>query len=264
MNPFKGITQHSFLLWQLTRKDIVTRTRGSFLGVLWLVISPLIMLTVYSIIFGTIFPSKWSANTDTPHSFILFLFMGLMIHTFISDTLSRAPHLITQHTNLVKKHIFPLEILPWVSVFSTLIHLKINFIILFAAMLFLGQSFTGTILFLPLIFLPFLILVIGLIKIMATLGVFVRDIGQITGMISSILLFASPVFYPITRLPEALQPFIYLNPITHIIIETRNVTLHGTAPDFKALGIYMIIALSVYALSNWIFKKARPHFADVL
>ena len=265
MNNYKNITQHSFLLWQLTRKEIISRTRGSILGVLWFVISPLIMLSLYSIVFGTVFQSKLAeeGNEGSQH-FILFLFIGLIIHSFFSDCLTRASNLISSHSSLVKKIIFPIEILPWVSAFSSFAQVKINFIVFFIFALFLGQSLPITIFLLPIVFLPFFILIIGIVKIIATIGVFVRDISHVTGMISTIFLFASPIFYPIERLPTTLQPFIYLNPISLIVIEARKITLLGVLPDFKALGIYMIVALFIMVLSNVIFKKARPFFADVL
>jgi len=192
------------------------------------------------------------------------LFVGLIIYSLFTECINRAPSLIIQNISYVKKVVFPLEILPWIALGSALFHAGISVFVLIAMQLILNGNVYWTALFLPLILLPYIILTLGIAWFLSATGVFVRDIGQAIGMLTSVLLFISPIFYPISVLPPALQTATMLNPLTLIIEESRKVLLFGQLPDWHALFVYLLIALLVAWIGFFWFQKTRKWFADVL
>lgn len=226
------------------------------------------MLAIYTFIFGVVFKirldQETSAYYDDKFAFALLLFAGLIIFNLFSECISRAPTLILTNVNYVKKIIFPLEILPLVTLGSALFHAGISFLVLLAFLLIIDHSVYWTLIFLPIIVFPLLLLIMGLSWLLASIGVFVRDIGQFIGLILTILLFMSPIFYPASALPESVRDYLFLNPLTFIIEQTRGVVLFGHLPDWIGLIIYYTIALlSAWGGLAW-FEKTRKGFADVL
>lgn len=253
----------------MAKREIINRYRGSFLGLLWTLINPILMLSIYTFVFSVVFKVRLDPQNsdiyDDKFAFALFLFIGLILFNLFSECLSRAPGLILANVNYVKKVIFPLEILPLISLGSALFHAGVSFLVLLTFMLIIDHPIHWILLiFLPIIVLPLLILITGLSWMLASIGVFVRDIGQFIGLILTMLLFMSPIFYPASALPESVRDYLFLNPLTFIIEQTRAVTLYGQLPNWGDLTIYYTIALLVAWTGLLLFKKMRKGFADVV
>lgn len=243
------------------------RYRGSFLGLLWSFINPVLMLSIYTFVFSVVFKVRLDQENgiyDDKFAFALLLFAGLIIFNLFSECLSRAPGLILANVNYVKKIIFPLEILPWVTLGSALFHAGISFLVLLVFLLVIGHPIHWTLLFLPIIVFPLLLLIMGLSWLLASVGVFVRDIGQFIGLILTMLMFMSPIFYPASALPESVRDYLFLNPLTFIIEQTRGVVLYGQLPDWIGLAIYYVVAVLIAWTGLLWFEKTRKGFADVL
>ena len=252
------------LIWQMTKRDVVGRYKGSVLGLAWSFLNPLIMLVVYTFVFSIVFKARWNTGSDSRTEFALALFIGMIVHGLLAECINRAPTLIVGNVSYVKKVVFPLEILPWVSIGATIFHTLVSLLVWSLFFILVNHTFNWTALFLPLIFLPLILFTIGFAWLFASLGVFLRDLSQITGVLTTILLFVSPVFYPISMLPEKYQMILYANPLTFIIEQSRDVLMWGKLPDWQGLGIAMLISLLVaWAGFAW-FQKTRRGFADVL
>lgn len=246
------------------KREVLGRYRGSVMGILWSFFNPLFMLIVYTFVFSVVFKARWSAGSESRTEFALVLFAGLLVFNLFSECITRAPSLIVGNQNYVKKVVFPLEILPWVSLGAALFHCAVSFSVwLIAYMIFFGFPH-ATILYLPLILLPFGMFIIGLSWGLASLGVYLRDVGQFIGLLTTVLMFLSPIFYPASALPEAYRALLYLNPLTPVIEQTRDVLFWGKAPDFAMLGVYVIATSIVAWLGFAWFQKTRKGFADVL
>lgn len=225
------------------------------------------MLAVYTFVFSVVFKVRLDQGAgiyDDKFAFALLLFAGLILFNLFSECVSRAPGLILANVNYVKKIIFPLEILPWVALGSALFHAGISFLVLLIFLLIIDHPIHWTLVYLPLIVFPFLLLIMGISWLLASIGVFVRDVGQFIGLILTVLLFMSPIFYPASALPESVRDYLFLNPLTFIIEQTRGVILHGQSPDWLGLAVYYLIALSAAWIGLMWFEKTRKGFADVL
>ncbi len=257
--------KHFSLLVLLIKRDVVGRYKGSFLGLLWSFLNPLFMLVIYTFVFGVVFKGRWQASEATTHAeFALILFAGLVVFNLFAECIAKAPGLILSNVNYVKKVVFPLNILPWVSLGSAFFHWLVSVFVWIIFFLFSGYELSWTAVSLPLILLPFALLTLGLSWFLASIGVFMRDIGQVINMVITALLFLSPVFYPLSALPDSLQPYLYLNPLTFIIEQTRNVLIWGKWPNWSALAVYYFIGSVVAVLGFVWFEKTRKGFADVL
>ncbi|HKN03246.1 ABC transporter permease [Pantoea sp. PNT01] len=255
------------LIFQMTKREIVGRYRGSTMGILWSFINPIFMLMVYTFVFSVVFKARWGtagALNESKTDFAVILFVGLIIHSLFAETLSRAPSLILGNVNYVKKVVFPLEILPVVSFLSVLFHSFISMIVLITAFFIFNGYIHWTIIFIPVVVFPLALLTLGLTWFLSSLGVYLRDVGQTITIIMTVMMFLSPVFYPISSLPENLRPLIMLNPLTFIIEQARAVLIWGKLPDFTGVGIYTVISLLVMWLCYVWFQKTRKGFADVL
>ncbi|MBK1641621.1 sugar ABC transporter permease [Chromatium okenii] len=254
------------LLRDLIRRDIANRYRGSVFGVLWSLLTPLLMLAIYTFVFSVVFQARWN-NDPTENSNVYFatnLFAGMIVHGLLAECLQRAPLLILQNVNYVKRVIFPLELLCWVSLGSALFHALISFIVLLGFSLFTNGSIPLTTPLVLVIWLPLLLLALGVSWLLASLGVFLRDIAQVMGSVTTILMFLSPVFYPATALPETFRTLLYLNPLTFFIEQTRNVLIIGSAPDWPHWLFALLLSTLVAMLGFAWFQKSRRGFADVL
>ena len=252
----------------MIKREVVGRYRGSFLGLLWTFVNPILMLAIYTFVFGVVFKVRLDPqNTDIyddKFAFALLLFTGLILFNLFSECLSRSPGLVLANVNYVKKVIFPLEILPLVSLGSALFHAGISFLVLVTFMLVIDHPIHWTLICLPIIVLPLLLLIMGLSWMLASIGVYVRDIGQFIGLILTMLLFLSPIFYPASALPESVRDYLFLNPLSFVIEQARAVILYGQLPDWSGLVIYyMLASIVAWAGLTW-FMKTRKGFADVL
>lgn len=262
---FVCLIRNQQIIFQMIKRELLARYKGSVLGLAWSFFTPLIMLTVYTFFFSVVFKARWSIEQQSNHAeYAVILFVGLIIHGLFAECINRAPQLIIANANFVKKIIFPLEVLPWIVLGSALFNTLISFFILLLAQVILQGHITWTILFVPFIIFPFLLLVMGASWFLAATGVYLRDISQTTGIITSILLFVSPVFYSLSMLPEKIRIIAQLNPLTLIIDESRKVLLFGEMPNFSALAIYCLCSAMVAWLGFYTFQKTRKGFADVL
>jgi lipopolysaccharide transport system permease protein len=253
------------LILQMTQRDVIGRYKGSVLGILWSFINPIFLLSIYTFVFSVVFNARWGiGEPESKTQFAILLFVGMIVHSLFSETLIRAPSLIVSNVSYVKKIVFPLEILPVVAMGASLFHSLISLLVLAGAVILINGSLPWAVIWLPLVFLPMIILTLGLAWVLASLGVFMRDVTQPIGLAMTILMFASPVFYPVTALPEYLQPWLMLNPLTFIIEQARLVLVYGQLPDMFGLLIYSVISLaSIWVGYVW-FQKTRKGFADVL
>lgn len=253
------------LLWQFARRDVLGRYRGSVLGLTWSFLTPLLMLGVYSFVFVGVFRASWPGSPKGSGSeFALQVFAGLLVFNLFSEVASKAPNLVVEQPNLVKKVIFPIELLSWVTVLSGLFHLLISAGTLLVVLMLVRGGIPLTALALPLVLLPFLPFLLGLGWFFSAIGVFVRDVGPVMTMTVSLIMFMSPIFYSVASLPAELQFWMNLNPLTLIIEQVRAVLLQGLWPDWGSLGIYALFASLFAAVGATFFQLTRKGFADVL
>ncbi|HWR75641.1 MAG TPA: ABC transporter permease [Thiobacillus sp.] len=252
------------LIAQMTRREVVGRYKGSIMGLLWSFLNPVFMLMVYSFVFSVVFKARWSGSEESQTQFAVVLFAGMIVHALFAEVLNRAPTLILGNVNYVKKVVFPLEILAVVSLGAALFHALVSLLVLLVAFAMLNGFIHWTAIFAPLVLLPLMILSLGFGWILSSLGVFVRDIGQLIGVFTTALMFLSPVFFPVSALPESLQPWLHLNPLTFFIEQTREVLIWGHLPDWKGLMLYFIGASLFAWLGFFWFQATRKGFSDVL
>ncbi|XOV53116.1 ABC transporter permease [Pantoea sp. App145] len=250
----------------MTKREITGRYRGSVMGLLWSFINPILMLTVYTFVFSVVFKARWGTGTagESKTDFAVILFVGLIVHTLFAETLMRAPTLIIGNVNYVKKVVFPLETLSITSLAGVVFHSLISLLVLLIAFVIFNGFIHWTVVFIPLVFFPLIIVALGFSWFLSSLGVFIRDVGQTIAIITMILMFLSPIFYPVSALPKEFQAVIMLNPLTFIIEQARNVLIWGKIPDFQGLAIYSIGAIFLMWICFIWFQKTRKGFADVL
>lgn len=261
---FASLWRNRELIKASAKREVLGRYRGSFLGLLWSFFNPLFMLAVYTFVFSVIFQARWGGGSDSKTEFALVLFAGLLVFNLFAECINRAPGLILSNANYVKKVVFPLEILPFVGLLSALFHTLISLgVWLIAYTLFFGIP-RLTVFYLPLVLLPLCLFLIGLSWALASLGVFLRDVSQFIGLLTTALMFLSPIFYPATALPEEYRYILYLNPLTTVVEQTRNVLFWGKTPDLLLLAISCAVTLGIAWLGFAWFQKTRKGFADVL
>jgi lipopolysaccharide transport system permease protein len=260
-----GLWRNRRLILQMVRREVVGRYKGSALGLAWSFFNPLLMLAVYTFVFSEVFKLRWGAGTDDSKiQFAVVLFVGIIVHGLFAEVLGRAPSVILANVNFVKKVVFPVEILPVVAVGTALFHTIVSLVVLLTAFALFHGFVYWTVVLAPLVLLPLVILTLGFAWMFAALGVYLRDVGQTTGIITTALLFLSPVFYPLTSLPERFQPWLLANPLTFMIEQARNVLIWGTPPNWVGLTLYSVAALFFCWLGFAWFQKTRAGFADVL
>ena len=260
----RGLWCHRSLTVALIKREIIGRYRGSVFGILWSLFNPIFMLTVYTFVFSFVFKARWSSGSESKTEFALVLFAGLIVFNLFAECVNRAPGLILANVNYVKKVVFPLEILPWVTLGSALFHALISLVVWLIAYLILFGMPHLTALFLPLVILPLLLLTLGISWALASLGVYLRDISQFIGIFTTVLLFLSPIFYPASALPEQYRPLLLCNPLTPTIEQIRDVLFWGKVPDPLLLAASLCGAALIAWLGFAWFQKTRRGFADVL
>ena len=260
-----GLYRHWDLIFRMTKRNVVGRYRGSLMGMVWSLLNPILMLTVYTLVFSVVLKIRWGGGSGQSNlDFATFLFTGMIVHALFSESLVRSPTLITGNVQYVKKVIFPLEILAWVTVLSALFHAFISTLILVGFLFIFKATLHWTFLLAPVVMFPLLILSVGTSWFLASLGVFIKDIAQIVGVLSTVLFFVSPILYPVTALPEDLRALAYINPLTLIIEQFRGVLLLGDVPSWWHWVLYLIASLIVAWLGLVWFQKTRRIFPDVL
>lgn len=253
------------LFLKLLKRDFAERYRGSYLGLLWSLLLPLLSLLVFTFFFGVIFKLRWGEQDSSSLSELaLILFVGMALYNFLAECLSRAPGLILAHQNYVKNVIFPLEMLPVVMAVSALLTLIATLSVILLLQEILGSGLTWTVLLLPAMVLPLLLFALGLSWFLAALGVYIRDIQQLTVPLVQLLMFMSPVFYPIGALPESAQYWFQFNPLALAIEQTRGIILFNQPPAWTPYLLCLGLGLLAALLGAYWFARTRRGFADVL
>lgn len=262
----KSLWSNRQLIEQMIKREVIGRYQGSAFGMAWSFLNPVFFLVVYTFVFSEIFKSRWGGveGDDSKTQFAVVVFVGMIVLGLFSEVLNRAPGLIISNVNYVKKVVFPIEILPVIAMGAALFHSFISLAALLAAFVLFSGYLNWTVIFIPFVMLPLVILTMGLAWMLASVGVFLRDVGQTIGIITTVLMFLSPVFYPATAVPERFRTFIMANPLTFIIEQSREVLIWGHLPNWMGLGIYTVFATVIaWAGFAW-FQKTRKGFADVL
>ena len=261
---FSNFLNNRELLWELVKRDFMGRYKGSMLGVVWSLFNPLLMLTIYTIVFSIAFKARWGTGEEDKAVFAIMLFSGMIVHSFFAECLNRAPGLITSHANYVKKVVFPLEILPMMALMSAALHFLISFCVLLLFCLLIGVPVHLAFLFFPIILLPLVLIILGFSLIFASLGVYLRDLAQVMNIVTTVSLFLAPVFYPIEALPLAYGEFLMWNPITLPIIQLRELMFFGHSVQWFDWAVSLAVGATVCFIGYRWFSKARSGFADVL
>lgn len=259
-----SLWRHRELTYALIKREVVGRYRGSFMGILWSLLNPLFMLAVYTFVFSVVFKARWGEGGDSKTEFALMLFAGLMVFNIFSECISRAPGLILANVNYVKKVVFPLEILPWVGMGAALFQGMISFIVWLGAALVLTGGPSITLVYVPLIVLPLVFFSMGLSWFLASLGVYLRDITQFVSVLLMVMMFMSPIFYPISAIPPEYREAFSMNPMAMIIEQVRGALQRNESPDAAVLFFGLVFSLMVAWAGFFWFQKTRKGFADVI
>jgi lipopolysaccharide transport system permease protein len=253
------------LIRSMIKREVIGRYRGSLIGLAWSFFNPIFMVTAYTIVFSMIFKMRWASDgIENKTQFGLILFSGIIIFNLFSEVINRSPNLILSNSNYIKKVVFPVEILSIVSIGAAFFHALISLFVLLTAFLLFNGYLHWNVIFLPLLFMPFLILLLGFSWVLASIGPFVRDAGQVMNLITTLLMFLSPVFYPLSAVPGKLKFFIAMNPVTFIIEQTRGLIIFGNNPNWIGTLIYTLISACVAWSGFYFFQKMRKGFADAI
>jgi len=262
---FVDMYRYRSLLWQFTVRNVQARTRGSFLGITWMVLNPLLMMALYSTVFGVIFNGRYGVNPDeTALDYALGIFLSLTTFQLIAEVMGASTTIILGNTNIVKRVVFPLEILPVAQVGASIYHFGISIVLVFLGIFIFGHELTATVFLFPLVLLPILLLSLGIGWFFSALGVYVRDLTSLIQFLSLLLLYSSAVFYTIDDVPDSIYEFLKFNPIAHLIQQSRKVVLWNQPLEFEPMAYSYGIAVGVFILGYLTFRKLKSGFADVL
>jgi lipopolysaccharide transport system permease protein len=251
------------LIRSLARRELVARYKGSLLGIVWAVVTPVVMIAIFTFIFAGIFNARFGAR-GTPWDYALYLFCGLLPWTMFQETLQQSSTTIVAHANLVKRVVFPLETLPVAQALSSLGNQMFGTLALVVATVIVSRELHATILWLPALLVPQLIFTLGAAWLVASLGVFLRDLAQGITLVLMAWMYLTPIIYPESIVPERYRPFINLNPFTALVRSYRRVFLEGLAPDWASLAYFTAVAVVLFVFGYWWFAKTRRNFADVI
>lgn len=262
----RSLWRHRQLILQMTMREVAGRYKGSVIGLAWSFFNPIFILLVYTFVFSEIFKLRWNPTVadDGKAQFAIVLFVGMIVLNLFNEVINRAPVLILGNVNYVKKVVFPLEILPVIAMGAALFHGLVSLSVLLIVFVLFNGYLEPTIIFIPLVLFPIVIVTLGISWMLAALGVFLRDVSQTIVIFTTMLTFLSPVFYPVSAVPERFRPFIMANPLTFIIEQSRAVLIWGQPPNWLGLGIYTAAAMIVMWIGYAFFQKIRKGFSDVL
>lgn len=259
-----SVIQHRHLLLSLIKREVLARYQGSWLGLLWALINPLLMLLVYTFVFSVVFKARWSSLSESKTEFALVLFSGMLVFAIFSESLSRAPTSITANANYVKKLVFPLELLALVNLGAALCQTAFSLLVWLLVFIYLRGWPPATLWQFPLSLLPLLWLSLGFAWFFSALGVYFRDMQQIVVVLTAVLSFLSPVFYPLQALPPEYQAILAWSPLAIILEQSRNTLIWGQALNWSSwLSLNLFCAAIAWAGYFW-FQKTRKGFADVI
>lgn len=262
--PFRVFGPDRSLTAQLAWRDILGRYRGANFGLFWSLIGPLMMLAIYALAFGHILGSRWVRPEGEGANFAIVLFLGIIVHGFFAECVSRAPGLMQANANYVKKVIFPLPVLPWAVVWSALFHMAMNMLVFVVLAGLVYGEFSWYIFLFPVVIAPLVMLTIAVSWVTASLGVYLRDISQAVPVVVTGMFFLSSAIIPVESVPEQYRLVFHLNPLTFFIDQARNVALWQVLPDWQGLAAYTAAGLVAMYLAYAWFRLTSRGFADVL
>ncbi|RME68789.1 MAG: ABC transporter permease [Verrucomicrobia bacterium] len=263
--PFACIWKYRELIWQFTIRNIEMRHRGSIFGVVWSVLNPLLLLTLYVFVFGFIFGGSFGViPNESRWNYGLGIFVGLVFFHLIAEALAFAPGVIVSQPNFVKKVVFPLEVLPIATIGASLFHMMMSLALVLVGLAIGGGTFSLGMLQLPLIIFPLTAFALGLTWLISALGVFFRDIGQLVNVVVTGLMFASAIFYSSHKIPKEAWTFLRFNPLIHFVEMARDVILWDRPIDLTVAAVLNVISLVVMTLGYAVFQRLKPAFADVI
>lgn len=247
----------------LAKRELVARYRGSALGLIWAILTPVVMIGIFTLIFAGIFKAKFGAS-GSQWDYALYLFCGLLPWNAFQESLQSSASTIVTHANLVKRVVFPLETLPVSLSLAAIGNQMFGTLVLVLAILLLRHEFHATILFLPVLVIPQLLATLGAAWLLASMGVFVRDIVQGVGLVLMAWFYLTPIIYPESLVPERYRSVINLNPFTALVRNYRRILLENSVPDWKGLAYFLAFAALSFVIGYWWFARTRKNFADVI
>ena len=263
-NTWSALRRYSSLSSMMVKRDIVARYKGSWLGLFWSVITPLLLMVVYGFVFGGIVQARWPVQGDTEVSFMVLLFCGLIVHMMFADVLGRSASVMRDNANYVKKVVFPLSIFGGVVSMAALFHFVVSFVVLLLVSGFMGGHLTWHIVFLPVLLLQYLLFCTGVAWFVSVLGVFFKDLTHIVGFVSTVFLFTCPIFFPINYVPEQYQIVLAVNPLTYYVEAVRGIVVFHSLPSVAAFSTSLVVSSVVFVIGFWFFRKTKGSFADVV
>jgi lipopolysaccharide transport system permease protein len=255
--------EHRGLIHSLVRRDLTSRYKGSLMGLMWTIITPAVMITIYTVIFSGLFGAKFGAEGGHLR-FAVYLFCGMLPWIAFSDSIQRSTLVLTDNLNLVRRVVFPLEVLPTNLVFSALVQQLLGTVVLLAVALLMQRTLHLTVLLIPVLLVPQLLMTLGISWLMASLGVFIRDMAHVNQLALQTVMYLTPILYPEDLIPANYRWLIDLNPLAPLIRSYRFIMLDGKAPDWPKLGFTYLFAILCFTLGYWWFERTKRAFADVL
>ena len=251
------------LILSLTKREMMARYKGSVLGIIWAFLTPVAMITIFTLIFAGIFSARFGSN-HSPWNYALYLFCGLLPWMMFQETVQQSANTIVGQANLVKRVVFPLETLSVAQALAALTHQLFGTLALLIAAAIIQRELHATVVLLPLLLIPQFLLTLGAAWLVASLGVFLRDIAQGITLLLMVWMYLTPIIYPESVVPERFRTLITLNPFTALVRNYRRLFLEGTLPDWRGLAFFSVFALAVFLLGYWWFARTRKNFADVI
>lgn len=245
-------------------RELASRFRGSMLGWLWALASPLVMMAAYTVIFSGVLSVPNAQANHTKGSLSLVIFSGIILFNLFAELLYRSPGLIHEHAGFIKKSIFPTETLAWIAVFRALVYASISFGVLLVFQLVLTWHIPWTVIFVPFVVVPFVLLLLGAVWFLMALGAFTRDIVHLMASIVPVMMFITPVFYTFSQVPERLRPWVRLNILGDYIDMFRNVSVFGQLPSPILYLTCAAVSVVVFRLGYAFFMRYKAVFADVI
>jgi len=262
-HPLWELPGRSELIFSLAKRELLARYKGSALGIVWALLTPVVMIAIFTFIFAGIFGARFGAS-QSHWDYALYLFCGLLPWTMFQETLQQSATTIVAHANLVKRVVFPLETLPVAQAFSSLGNQLFATIALLIATLVIQQQLHLTALWFPVLVIPQLLFTLGAAWLIASLGVFLRDIAQGITLLLMAWMYLTPIIYPESIVPERFRVLINLNPFTSLVRSYRRIFLEGAAPDWSGLAYFTGFAIVSFLVGYWWFARTRKNFADVI
>ncbi|MDX2034172.1 MAG: ABC transporter permease [Blastocatellia bacterium] len=260
---FALLGEHRGLIRSMVRRDLTSRYKGSFMGLAWTIITPAVTIAIFTVIFSGIFGARFGQEGGHLH-FAVHLFCGMLPWIAFSEGVQRATNAMIENVNLVKRVVFPVEALPVNIAMAAVVQQLLGTVVLLAATLLLTRSLPPTILFLPALLIPQLLATLGLGWLMASLGVFIRDMPQFNQLLFSTWMYLTPILYPESIIPEHYRWLVNLNPLAPLIRNYRRIMLEGRAPDWRGLAVTTLFGAACFLLGYWWFERTKKAFADVL